>query len=79
MYDRPDPILPIADLPKGLRGTYNKFVEAINDDNLQKARALVKGIIAHYVNNKVEVPAEFEATYMRLYMKELAGCTPTKN
>jgi len=76
---RLDPILPIAELPEEMRAAYEEFVAAIDNNKPKEARSLVGRIIAYYVDNKVEIPPEFEASYMRLYLKELAACTPQEN
>lgn len=73
---QPEAVLPIADLPKGLRKTYAQFVAAIDHGELKKARKLVGILLQHYIDTEKEVPTEFSISYSRLYLKELAATRP---
>ena len=64
-------MLPIKDLPKGIRKAYQEFLAALDARQEMPARKDIGIVLEHYVGEKREMPAEIEINYARLIVLEL--------
>ena len=64
-------VLPIKDLPKGIRKAYQEFLSALSAKQEMPARKALGTVLEHYTAESQEIPAEIEINYARLLALEL--------